>query len=493
MLGENCMCPRLFSDWRRLVFVTTLAMVTAPVRASAQSSALAPAQREGSGTAWQPDATPMYAIHWQRGQWQLMAHENLFIQFLQESGARGDDQVGSINWFMGMAQRRVGTSAHLMLRGMFSAEPWTIRGCGYPDLLASGEQCAGETIHDRQHPHDLAMEIAAEYDAQLTPRLRWQIYGGLAGEPALGPVAYPHRLSAMVNPLAPIAHHWLDSTHVSFGVVTAGVYGRKWKAEASAFNGREPDDRRTNFDFGALDSFSGRLWLVPTANISLQASAGRLREAEASEGIGPRRDVNKVTATATYHRVLEQTAWASTVGWGRNNESGHATNAVLAETTLTFADRHSWFGRLEVVGKTPHDLDVATTADTVTVAKVQGGYTRYLSPRRGFSAGLGVEASIGLVPERLHSSYGSRANAGGGVFLTLRPSMMTAGTHVAGGMVMVQTAFDPAKLSCSPPLNPARAATTMYEGKTYFFCSAADRDEFLTDPKMSLSMMPPKQ
>src|SRR5258705_6328145 len=138
---------------------------------------------------------------------------------------------------MGMAERNV-ARGHLGLRGMVSLEPWTIRGCGYPDLLASGEQCGGGTIHDRQHPHDLAMEFAATYDALIHGDLRWQVYGGPAAEPALGPVAYPHRVSAMPNPIAPVTHHWLDSTHVSFGVVTGGVYGKRWKAESSAFNGR---------------------------------------------------------------------------------------------------------------------------------------------------------------------------------------------------------------------------------------------------------------
>jgi hypothetical protein len=212
--------------------------------------------REASGTSWLPDESPMYAIHAQHGSWQLMFHENLFVQFLHESGDRGDDQFGSINWAMGMARRSVGKGT-LSTRAMVSLEPWTIGGCGYPDLLASGERCNDAPIHDRQHPHDLFMELAASYDAPLKGSVRWQIYGGPAGEPALGPVAFPHRTSAMPNPLAPIAHHWMDSTHVTFGVVTAGVFSHRWKAEASAFNGREPDSNRTDFDFGALDSFSG--------------------------------------------------------------------------------------------------------------------------------------------------------------------------------------------------------------------------------------------
>jgi hypothetical protein len=222
-----------------------------------------PRSREGSGTSWLPDETPMYAVHSQAGKWMLMAHGNAFLQYFRESGDRGSDQFGSINWFMGMADRNVG-SGHLGLRGMISLEPWTIRGCGYPDLLASGELCNAETIHDRQHPHDLFMELAATYDRPIAGDVRLQLYGGAVGEPALGPTAFPHRISATPNPLAPITHHWFDSTHITFGVVTGGVYGKKWKAEASIFNGREPDEHRTNFDFGALDSWSGRGWFLPT-------------------------------------------------------------------------------------------------------------------------------------------------------------------------------------------------------------------------------------
>jgi YHS domain-containing protein len=453
--------------------------------------------REASGTAWLPDNTPMYALHWQRGPWQFMAHENAFLQSLHEASERGDGQVGSINWIMGMAQRNAGRG-RLMFRGMFSAEPWTIGGCGYPDLLASGEQCLGEKIHDRQHPHDLFMELAAEYDASVKGPVRIQLYGGPVGEPALGPVAYPHRISAMPNPLAPIGHHWLDSTHVSFGVVTAGLYGNTWKAESSLFNGREPDDKRTNFDFGALDSISGRLWFLPSASIALQVSAGRVKEAEAADGAGPRLDVNKVTASATYHRIRERSVWASTIAWGRNSESGEGTSAVLIESSYTVADRDAWFGRLEVAGKTPHDLDFTTPSEnTLTLAKVQGGYTRYLAAVRGFKAGLGAEGSVGFVPAALRTVYGSRTNVGAGIFVTVRPALMTSASmgHPGAGasMIMVQTAFDSAKLSCTPPIDPKTAPSTVFDAKTYYFCSEQDRAEFMKDPKMSLSMMPPKQ
>ena len=380
--------------------------------------------REGSGTAWLPDTTPMYAIHRQRGPWLFMAHDNLYLQFLRESGERGGDQVGSINWVMGMARRNIG-AGRWTLRGMFSAEPWTIAACGYPDLLASGELCKGEKIHDRQHPHDLLMEIAATYDAPLAGPVRWQIYGGPVGEPALGPVAYPHRVSAMPNPLAPVSHHWFDATHITFGVVTAGLYANRWKAEASAFNGREPNENRTDFDFSRLDSVSGRLWLLPTPKLAFQLSAGRLTEAEAAEVNGAGIDVMRVTASGTYHTIFrENSVWATTIGWGRNEESDHGSNALLVETNVTLMDRDAWFGRFETVSKTAHDLSLGGSETAFTVAKLQGGYTRYFGAWKGFKPGLGASVSAGFVPAGAQHAYGNRINAGFGVFLTFRPAAM---------------------------------------------------------------------
>jgi len=378
--------------------------------------------RDGSGTSWQPDSTPMYAFHASRGGWQLMVHENLFVQYLHESGERGADQGGSINWFMGMAQRPVGRG-RVQLNGMMSLEPFTIPGCGYPDALASGERCDGAAIHDRQHPHDLFMELSARYDAPLARGLRWELYGGPAAEPALGPVAFPHRLSAMPNPLAPIGHHWLDATHVSFGVVTGAVYGAQWKAEASVFNGREPDEHRTGFDFGALDSVSARISYLPVKSVALQVSAGHLEEAEAGEGGGPRVDVSRVTASATVHKgVGMEGLWATTLAWGRNAERDHASNAFLAETSVTLRDRDTWFGRFETTGKTGHDLQLAPEDEIFTVAKLQGGYTRYLPPKRGFAPGLGAALSAAFVPESIRAAYGSRVNLGAAVFVTVRPA-----------------------------------------------------------------------
>jgi hypothetical protein len=414
---------------RFVVFVFVSALIL-PVPSFAQDEhahhAAAPAassflSREGSGTAWVPDATPMFGVHRQARGWEVMLHGNAFLQFLYEGGEehRTSHQAGSINWFMAMARRSLG-GGHLGLRAMASLEPLTIPGCGYPDLLATGETCDGDSIHDRQHPHDLFMELAVEYERPLTSTLRWQLYGGPAGEPALGPAAYPHRPSAMPNPLAPIAHHWLDATHITFGVVTGALSGQRWKIDASAFNGREPDEERWDLDLAAFKSYSGRVSFLPSERWALQVSAGHLAEAEAAHGLA-RQDVDRVTASATYHQRNGAALSATTVAWGMNVEPEDTTQALLLETSLTRDGLSTWFGRAEIGGKPAHSLHVHESDAVFGVGKLQLGYTRYFTPRRSLQPGVGGSVSASF-PGALSERYGGRVVPGFGVFFTVRPA-----------------------------------------------------------------------
>jgi hypothetical protein len=233
-----------------------------------------------------------------------------------------------------------------------------------------------------------------------------------------------HRISALPNPLAPMTHHWFDSTHITYGVATGGVFTPKWKVEASVFNGREPDEHRTDFDLAAMDSWSGRVWFTPDSHWALQVSAGHLTEAEAGHAGAPRVDVNRVTASATFHRAtLENTFWATTVGWGRNSEADEGSNALLVESGLTFHERDALYGRFEWAQKSGHNLVVEPEHDIFEVAKLQGGYTRYLAEWKGWTPGVGASISTGIVPEPLERVYGSRFNTGFGVYLTLRPGV----------------------------------------------------------------------
>jgi hypothetical protein len=265
------------------------------------------------------------------------------------------------------------------------------------------------------------MELAGEYERQVPGGLTWHLYGGPSGEPALGPPAFPHRASATPNPVAPISHHWLDATHISFGVATAGLYGRRWKAEASAFNGREPDDARYDLDLAALDSYAARLSWLPSRRWALQFSAGRLRHAEEHDGQSV--DVQRTTASATYHRINGLRLWATTAAWGRNVEGGHASQAALIETSVGVTPRGSLFGRGEVVQKNARDLVVAVEPHEVfSIGKVQVGYTGQVMARRGLDAGVGGSVGIVVLPTSLRTFYESRAPREFTLFLTVRPA-----------------------------------------------------------------------
>jgi hypothetical protein len=391
--------------------------------------------REGSGTSWVPEETPMSGVAHRWGGWDIMLHGVATVQTLIEpndrhrTGGMSRIQTSSTNWFMAMARRPAG-AGRVGLRAALSAEPWTVTDCGFLNLLATGEICDGDTIHDRQHPHDLFMELAADYDRPLRGSLRWQVSGGLAGEPALGPSSFPHRPSAFANPVAPITHHWLDSSHISFGLVTAGVYQAEWKAEVSVFNGREPDQNRGDLDLAPLDSVSGRLSWMPTPRLVFQVSSGHVNDAEAEFPPLGASDVTRTTASATYHRLSPERFWATTVAYGVNAGReiipGRAvdltTHAVLVESTLTVAERHTWYGRAEVVGKPAEDLHAHEFgAQVFTVGKLEGGYVRHFPAWRQIVPGVGGFVSASLVPTALAPRYEGRIAPGFGVFLVFSP------------------------------------------------------------------------
>ena len=212
-------------------------------------------RREGSGTSWQPALAGHLAVHVPLGSGQLMLHGLAAVGYLTLSTPRGDEQFIGPAWFMAMWRAPLGPTS-FALRAMLSPDPFTVGARGYPLLLQSGEGYHGVPLHDRQHPHDLFMELAALWRVPISDALVGTLYAAPVGEPALGPTAAPHRLSAFGDPLVPISHHWQDSSHVSFGVLTAGLASRFAKLEGSAFTGREPNDRRT--DLETLTSTPGR-------------------------------------------------------------------------------------------------------------------------------------------------------------------------------------------------------------------------------------------
>jgi hypothetical protein len=377
--------------------------------------------RDASGTSWLPDTSPMPGPMWHRGRLMLMAHGRVFAQFIRTGSDRGDRQFGSVNWGMGMAQMPI-AGGQLQARLMMSAEPLTVGRCGYPNLAQTGELCFLAPISDRQHPHDLFMELAASYRRALGSSLAVEVYGGPAGSPALGPAAFPHRPSASGNPISPISHHWLDSTHIAFGVLTGGVYGRAWKVEASLFNGREPNERRYDISLAPLDSYSGRAWWLPTPQLAIQVSAGRLRE---SNYLHAFEDEDKITASVSHHRQIDGRLIATTVAWGMNRDHEHAASALVGEATAELTARDVVFGRGEIATKAAHELNVPhdhenmDAGDMFRIGKIQGGYTRWLWERGALKAGAGGSVGLTLVPSRLEPHYGRRRAGEFSVFATV--------------------------------------------------------------------------
>jgi len=251
--------------------------------------------RQASGTATNPQAAPMHMFMTQERDWMVMLHGSAFLNQVWQSGPRGGDKLFSTNWLMASADRKLG-DGHLFFRTMLSLEPATITNKSYPELFQTGETAFGEPLRDAQHPHDFFMELAAEYAHPVGDGATVYVYAAPHGDPALGPVAYPHRASAAEIPQATLSHHVQDSTHIAGSVLTVGAQRGRFGLGVSGFHGREPDEKRWDLDTGAIDSWSARATFDPTPNWTAQVSTGHLSDPEAHEP----GDVQRTTASVSY-------------------------------------------------------------------------------------------------------------------------------------------------------------------------------------------------
>ncbi|MDQ3919843.1 MAG: hypothetical protein M3348_15355 [Acidobacteriota bacterium] len=399
----------------------------------------------GSGTSWQPASAPMHMHYKVAGDWLLMFHYNLFAGLNRQGGPRGTTKFDSQNWFMPMAYHKLGRGT-LQLRGMFSAEPFTFPPGGSPLLFQTGETYKGQPLIDRQHPHDLFMELSAQYAHPLGERGTWFAYFGYPGEPALGPVAFMHRTSASENPSATLAHHLQDSTHISFGVLTTGFTYRWFKLEGSIFNGREPDENRYDFDSHKWDSRSARLWFMPNRNWAAQVSYGFLRSPEAQE---PDADIRRASASVQYNRAFDRGNWASALVWGRNHvsEPGHAhnLNAYTFESTVNFLDKNYLYTRLELVDKDellrPSDralLGIVEEHPRFRIGAYTAGFARDIRDTEKVSLAVGSDVTFYSKPAILDPVYGQRP-VSWKLFFRIRPGKMDMTMHGTHGGTQTTT------------------------------------------------------
>jgi hypothetical protein len=396
---------------------STMAMPAMEHSGHAMTAALGPypMTRESSGTAWQPDASQHMGLMEMSGGWMLMAHGVVNGVYDHQSGPRGDDKAFVSGMVMGMASHPLGNGT-VQFRAMLSPDPLMGKR-GYPLLLATGETANGvERLIDRQHPHDFFMELAASFSQNIGPKSSIFLYGGLPGEPAFGPPAFMHRESIMDSPEAPITHHWLDSTHISFGVLTAGIVLERLKVEISRFNAREPDQHRWNIETGPLDSTSVRLSWNPTRTLALQGSWGHFEDPEQLE---PGVDQKRLSASLLYANDIAH-GWhlAGTLAWGRKTVEHHDDDAFAAEGSVKHQD-WTFFGRGEVT-ENRELLPLSGHGPAFTVGKVSVGAIRDFRIADHFSIGAGGLFSVNFVPDSIAPLYGGNNPVGAMGFVRLK-------------------------------------------------------------------------
>src|SRR5678816_463121 len=183
----------------------------------------------------------------------------------------------------------------------FGADAWTLMAHGFVNVVYDRQ--TGPRGDTKSFTGSMAMLMGSR---PLGSEGSAFAYVGLPGEPALGPSAFMHRFSGMRNPEAPLTHHWLDSTHITFGVATLGASQGPFQLEGSWFNGREPDQFRWNIETRKFDSWSTRLSFNPTPELSMQVSYGDLKS---PEQLAPDTRVQRTTASISYQRRLDAAEW----------------------------------------------------------------------------------------------------------------------------------------------------------------------------------------
>lgn len=393
----------------------------------------------GSGTSWQPGTTPMYMWYKNAKGWLLFFHGDVKMGVNSQGGPRGVTKVESQNWFMPMAFRRVGPGT-LQLRGMFSLEAFTFPPGGSGQLFQTGETYQGRPILDAQHPHDLFMELSATYTVPIGERGTWFAYLGYPGEPALGPTAFMHRMSASENPAPVLSHHLQDSTHITFGVFTTGFTYRWFKFEGSIFNGREPGENRYDLEAGPWTSRSFRVSFAPNSNWAMQWSYGLLKNPEALE----EGDVRRMTASISYNKRFDRGNWATSLVWGRNREMHHlpaqTLNGYTAESTVNFLDRNYLYTRLELVDKggllnsdERTRLGITDHHPLFRIGAYTFGYSRDVWTNDKLAVALGSDFTFYSKPAVLDTVYGNNPTSFK-FFVRIRPNKMSMSGHSHGNM-----------------------------------------------------------
>jgi hypothetical protein len=359
----------------------------------------------GSGTSVNPQSWPMPMLMSKAGSWNFMVMGQAFLVDTQQSGPRGADKFYSPNWGMISAEHKLGRG-NVMFQSMLSLDPATITNRSYPLLFQTGETAYGKALTDAQHPHDFVMGLGVHYARPVGEDTTVHVYYAPVGDPALGPVAFPHRASALELPQATLGHHWQDSTHIANNVATLAIKHKWLRLEASSFYGTEPNEGRWNIDWGPMNSYSGRVSVFPGKNWMAQFSAGRLTEPErpTDEHAESHGDVVRTTASLHYTRpVFKGSAWSTSLIWGRNHSinSKRDTDSYLIETLYPISRKNFVTGRAEYVEK-----DELFARGVFRIQAYTAGYTRDIGSFRYVESGIGANVTAYAIPAAIQPYYG---------------------------------------------------------------------------------------
>lgn len=385
-----------------------------------------PRARLGSGTSWQPDASPLYSVIPTVGRWGLMVHGNLYTGYNWYGSKRGGQRFMGRNTLMGSLFRTFKKS-EVLLRLALSFEPLTIGSRGYPLILQTGQTRDGaERLHDRQYALDFFRELAVLYTWHVTPRWAASVYAAAAGEPAVGPNSFTQRVSASPDPIAPLGFQLQESSHSSFGVLTVGAFTRTLKLEASWFNGRVPGSRRYGIYIRKPDSYSVRVSWNPAPEWSGQVSYAFFEEPVPLE---PKEQQHRLSGSVSHTMSFAGDLMvASTLSGAMRVRSSIAGAALLGEIYLNLRTHHAIYGRFEILQKSGIELELSRPAEPTRELHAVGtlalGYVYYFGPFISLSPGLGVRGSVSPVARELERDYGTRAPLGVMVYAQLRTAAM---------------------------------------------------------------------
>lgn len=368
-----------------------------------------PMNRDGSGTGWQADESPLWMYMKTKGKTTFMMHGSIFLRYtyqdLAKKSNKGGQQLDAPNMFMFALSKKLTQKDVFSAFAMISLEPLTVGNDGYPLLFQSGETYNGIPLSDRQHPHDLISALSINWTHSFSKNIDLNYYLGFPGEPALGPEVFMHRISAMNNPDAPLGHHWQDATHITFGVATLGFRYKIMKVEGSFFNGREPDEKRYNFDTPQADSYSYRISINPLRSLSFQFSQGFLQSPEV---LSPTENSIRTTSSLIHTKQLTEKKFiSSTLVWGMNSSNTQNLNSFLLESNLQL-NHFAIYSRYEILQKDAHDLNIihANEDQLFLIQAFTLGINKALVQSSWGNISIGLQSTVNFPDSYLKTIYG---------------------------------------------------------------------------------------